>query len=403
MSQSIARPADNWSPLYFLASVGAGGLAVTFFMYLMFWVPHPDRPVPVFEDIAAALTAGNGALSAGIVLAYAGIALFGAMNIGLLVWNLRRVGAFQRSEPGAKLIASNAQTQMMTLPLALAMSVNVAFILGLVFLPGLSSIMEYMFPAALVAFSAIGFLAFRQLGAFITRAIATGGFDCSANNSFAQLMPAFTLAMVGVGLSAPGAMSTTALTAGISIVLSTFFLISSALIAAIAMVLGFRAMMEKGVAVEQSPTLMIVIPLITVLGILMLRQDHGLHVHFESHTAPGDMLVLLTRLLSVQVLFGLFGMVILGATGYLRRFITGHETSVGSYALICPGVALSVMLHFWINKGLVAAGLIAKFGTAYWALTGIALAFQFAMIALMLVLTARHFMRPRHSMAIAAE
>ena len=47
MTKSIAPagPAadQSYSPLYFLASLGAGGLAVTFFMYLMFWVPHPAR------------------------------------------------------------------------------------------------------------------------------------------------------------------------------------------------------------------------------------------------------------------------------------------------------------------------------------------------------------------------
>ena len=42
--------ANRYSPLYFLASVGAGGLTVTFFMWLMFWVPHTGRPVPIFED-----------------------------------------------------------------------------------------------------------------------------------------------------------------------------------------------------------------------------------------------------------------------------------------------------------------------------------------------------------------
>lgn len=49
-----SRAADHYVPTYFLASLGAGGLSVTFFMYLMFWVPHPGRPVPVFEDILAA-------------------------------------------------------------------------------------------------------------------------------------------------------------------------------------------------------------------------------------------------------------------------------------------------------------------------------------------------------------
>ena len=48
-----------YSPLYFLAALGLGGLAVSFFMWLMFWVPHPGKPVPTFEDIAAVLQAGE--------------------------------------------------------------------------------------------------------------------------------------------------------------------------------------------------------------------------------------------------------------------------------------------------------------------------------------------------------
>jgi len=40
MSEHMSKPADKYSPLYFLGSVGAGGLTITFFMYLMFWVSH---------------------------------------------------------------------------------------------------------------------------------------------------------------------------------------------------------------------------------------------------------------------------------------------------------------------------------------------------------------------------
>ncbi|MDG1281166.1 MAG: hypothetical protein P8O10_07645, partial [Pseudorhodobacter sp.] len=120
-------------------------------------------------------------------------------------------------------------------------------------------------------------------------------------------------------------------------------------------------------------------------------QNHGLGVHFGSHGTSGDMLVLLSRILAVELGFGLFGLTVLRATGYLRHFVTGSEVSVGSYALICPGVALSVMLHFWINKGLVGAGLIAKFGLAYWSLSALAIGLQLGMILLMLVLNRRHF------------
>lgn len=403
MSQTSTRPADTWAPLYFLASLGAGGLAITFFMYLMFWVPHPGQPVPVFEDIMAALTGASPLYTAMIAVAVLGIAAFSIMNVSLLIWNLRRVGEFSRSDKGIALSGTNAQTQMMAMPLALAMSINVGFIIGLVFVPGLWSIVEYLFPAAIVAFLAVGVLALRQLGGFLSRVIVQGGFEHRANNSFAQLLPAFTLSMVGVGLAAPGAMSVTAATAGVSVVLSTFFLVAAAVIALIGIVMGLHSMMEHGVAVEQAPTLMVVVPIMTVLGILLVRQDHGLHVHFESHTSAGDMLVMLSRMVSLEIVFLLFGLTVLAATGYTARFIKGAETSVGSYALVCPGVAFSVMMHFWINKGLVAAGLIAKFGVAYWALSGIALAAQFAMIALVLVLNARHFGRRGAPAAVPAE
>ena len=391
MEHRANRPADTWSPLYFLASVGAGGLVVTFFMAFMFWVPHGGQTVPVFEDIAAALQTASPAFAATLAVAALGIAVFGAMNLYLLVWNLRRVAAFQASDRGEKARLSNAQTQMMAMPLALAMSVNVAFILGLVFVPGLWSVIEYLFPAALLAFLAIGVLALRQLGSFFGRVIGAGGFDCKANNSFAQLLPAFSLAMVGVGLSAPAALTSSATVAGLSIALSTFFLMSAVLLAVVAVILGLRSMLENGVAVEQAPTLLILLPLMTVLGILILRQNHGLGVHFGSHGTSGDMLVLLSRILAVELGFGLFGLTVLRATGYLRRFVTGSEVSVGSYALICPGVALSVMLHFRINKGLVGAGLVSKFGLVYWSLSALAIGLQLGMILLMLVLNRRHF------------
>lgn len=395
MQHTLRRPADTWSPLYFLASVGAGGLTVTFFMYLMFWVPHPGRPVPVFEDIAAALVSGNTGLTLAIIVALIGIAIFGAANLSLLIWNLRKMRGFAVSEKGQALARSNAQTQMMALPLALAMAINGGFILGLVFVPGLWSVVEYLFPLAMIGFLAVGYLAFRQLGGFIVRVAAAGGFDCAQNNSFAQMLPAFALAMTGVGLAAPAAMSTNVTVAGVSLILSSFFLVAAALITVVGLILGLRAIMEHGVAAEQAPTLMMVVPITTILGILMLRQSHGLHVSFDVHGSGAETMMLITRLLSIEVLFALFGVTVLAATGYVRRFLTGEAISPGNYALICPPVALSVLGHFWINAGLVGAGLIEKFGTAYWGLTAVAIALQITAVTLIVFLHLRHFRTPR--------
>ncbi len=392
MTSVSQRPADNWSPLYFLASVGAGGLAVTFFMYLLFWVPHPNATVPVFEDIATAWGKGNPWQQFGIAAAMMGIAFFAFQNIRYLIWNFTKFAEFKKTENYQKLRHSNGETQLLAMPLAVAMSINGLFIVGLVFVPNLWSVVEFLFPAAMVAFILTGLVALRMIGHFLGRVLSEGGlFDVTAHNSFAQLLPAFALAMVAVGLSAPAAMSTSTTVVGASLILSTFFGLIALIYVAVAAVTAFNSMLHYGTAKEAAPTLMIVIPLMTVLGIMTLRQNHGLHAAFEAHSSNIDTLMTLTQFFTVQILFLLLGLTVLRRQGYAATFLTGEKNSAGSYALVCPGVALSVMTQFWLHKGLVAVGLVAKFSVTYWIIVGVALAFQFAMIALVTHLNRRHF------------
>jgi hypothetical protein len=396
------RPADTYSPLYFLASLGAGGLVVTFFMYLMFWVPHPGRPVPVFEDVMAAFTGGTPALQAAILVACLGIATLAFLNVKSLIWNMKSLRHFMGAQAGTDLRQTNGETTLLAAPLASAMTINVGFIVGLVFVPGLWGVVEYLFPLALLAFFGLGIWAFRLIGHFLGRVLTQGGvFDVTAHNSFAQLLPAFAISMVGVGLAAPAAMSTNTVTVGISLVLSTFFGITAIIYTLVAAITGFNSMLHHGTAKEAAPTLMVIVPIVTVLGILFMRQNHGLHVAFDAHGTRGETLVFLARLLTIEVLFLLLGLLVLKRQGYMAEFVMGKKTSPGAYALICPGVAFAVMMHFFINKGLVGAGVIDKFGLAFWALTGIALASQFAMIWLMLHLNKRHFGRPAAPRATA--
>lgn len=395
MTHLAQRPSDSYSPLYFLASLGAGGLAVTFFMWLMHWTPHPGQTVPVFEDIMAAFAAGNMLTQAMILAAMAGIAVFSFLNLKLLVWNLRRFTAWSKTEGFAAFSKTNAQSQVMAMPLALAMSVNVLFILGMVFVPGLWSVVEYLFPLAMITFLAIGAYGFKLYGGFLGRVLTEGGFKCAANNNFGQILPAFAFAMVGVGLAAPAALSTVPALAALGLVFSTFFLMTAGLIAVVAMILGLRSMMENGANPETAPTLSIIVPLLAVLGILSLRQSHGLHEHFGSAALAGETLVTLAKFLSVQVIFLLFAGLVLIRQGYAKRFLFGNENSPGSYALVCPGVGFAVLMHFFINKGLVDAGLIAKFGPTFWALTAVALVSQAAMIWLVWHLNRRHFGKPQ--------
>ncbi len=402
--QPAQRPAQTYSPLYFLAALGAGGLSVTFFMYLMFWVPHIGRPVPVFEDITAAFATGGLALQIGITVAILGIATMAFMNVKMLLWNVSALSRFRKTEAYEKLRNSNGETTLLAGPLATAMTINAMFIVGLVFVPQLWSIVEYLFPLAMIAFGAVGVWALMLIGDFLGRVLSQGGvFDVTANNSFAQLLPAFALAMVGVGFSAPAAMSLNTTSVGISLVLSTFFAVAALIYTVVALIIAFNSMLHHGTAKESAPTLMVIVPIVTILSILFLRQDHGLHTTFESHAIAGETMVFLAQMIAIQVVFLLLGSVVLRRQGYFKDFVLGDKTSPGSYALVCPGVAFSVLLHFFLNKGLVAAGVVEQFSVAYWVVSAVAIASQFLMVALVIRLNRQHFGTPKQTQIVPAE
>ncbi|TCP60023.1 hypothetical protein EV663_11319 [Rhodovulum bhavnagarense] len=404
MHVDVSRPADRYSPLYFLASLGAGGLSVTFFMYLFFWVDHPAHPVPVFEDVARVFLAGGLPVQGMIVLAYLGITILAFVHYKLLIWNIVQYRRLKGTPKWHELTTTNAETQLLAMPLTLAMAVNVGFVLGLALVPRLWSVVEYLFPLALIAFALVGWIAFRQLGDFLGRVLTRGGvFDVTAHNSFAQLLPTFALAMVAVGFAAPAAMSEVPLTAGVSLIGSTFFGVAAMLYGVVAAITGFNSMLHYGTSRESGPTLLVVIPIMTVLGIMFLRQEHGMSHTFDAEIAGIETLVFLSRLLAVQVVFLLLGLVVLNRQGYWGQYIFGTENSSGAYALVCPGVALSVMLHFWLNAGLVGAGLVTKFSPGFWAISGLAVSIQFVMVWFVWHLNRRHFGHARRAEPVPAE
>ena len=362
--------AEGYSPLFFLSALGAGGLSVSFFMYLMFWVPHPNSPIPTFSHIAALLTTGPLWLQISAVLAIIGILWFGITHFRLLVWNLKSLARFKQTGAFRDLKASNGETQLMAIPLTLGMTVNVAFIFGAVFVPGLWSVKEFLFPGALLAFGAIGWLAFRTYLDFFSRVLAEGGFDCTKNNNLSQILPAFAFAMIGVGFAASAAMSNLAVTVVLGMIGAIFFFVTAIILAVIKLVLGFRAMFEHGAAAEGLPTLLVMIPIMTLVGIGLLRIDHGTHA-LEGYAHGSANFLWLTALVGIQAMFAILGLAVKKRMKYFETFVYGEAKSPASFALICPGVAGFVLGAFWINAGLLPvmpADVFSKFDIAYFVL-----------------------------------
>jgi hypothetical protein len=358
----------GYSPIYFLASLGSGGIVVTFFMFMMFMVEHEGRPIPVFEDVAVALSSGRLDIVALIILSYAGIVFYSFQHFRLLVWNIREYRGFSRTDSYAKLRESDGEVQLMAIPLTYAMSINVMFMLGALFVPGLWSIVEYLFPFAMLAFLLVGIYAGAIFLAFFSRVIAYGNFDCERNNSLSQMLSIFAFSMVGVGMSASAAMSHQPVTSGLGIIFASFFTSIVITLGVIKIVLGFRSMLSNGINYEASVSLWIVIPVLTIFGITVNRISMGLVHNFGAGVHPWFHVIFFSALAAMQLLFGLLGYAVMKRLGYFSEFISGEGKSVVTYAAICPGVAFFVLGNFLINKGLVAADFLEKFSLGYFLL-----------------------------------
>jgi hypothetical protein len=356
---------NKYVPTYFLSALGAGGLSVSFFMYLMFLVPHKGVPLATFDFVYPALLKGDW-LSFVVAFSLVFIIAFAFFHFKLLIWNSKAHLAFKKTEEYNQLRNSNAEISLMAIPLTFAMTINVCFVLGAVFVPGLWSIVEYMFPFALLGFAVVGYFALKILLEYFARILSAGNIDCSKNNNLSQMISIFALSMVAVGFAAPGAMSHHIEINAIGIFGAIFFMSIAILLLFVKLILGFKNMFEHGVSKEASPSLWIIIPILTLLGITLVRINFGLDHHFDNKLHGSTLFLLTSTILALQLIFGAIGLSVMKKMGYFEDFIHSEEAkSPVSFALICPGVAFMVFGFFFVNFGLTFSGIIAKYSIVY--------------------------------------
>lgn len=355
---------EKYSPLYFLGALGAGGLSVSFFIYLMFWIEHPNVPMATFDFVYPALLKGDWlAFASSFALVF--IIGFAILHFKMLIWNVKQYNAFKQTKAYEELKNSNAEVTLMALPLTFTMTINVCFVLGAVFVPGLWSIVEYLFPGALLGFATTGYFAIKYFMEYFTRLLTQGDFDFTKNNNLSQMISIFAFAMIAVGFAAPGAMSHNIAVNAIGIFGAIFFAAISLMLLAIKLILGFKNMFEHGVGSEASPSLWIMIPILTLLGITFIRISFGLDHNFGDPLAKSSLFTLTSMILALQLIFGLLGFAVMKKLGYFEEFVHSEKKSPVAFALICPGVAFFVFGAFFINLGLVFNGIIDQFSIVY--------------------------------------
>lgn len=405
----IRNLGEKYSPLYFLAALGFGGTSVFFFMYFMFLTPHPQTPIPTFESIAAAWATGPVAMQAAIAIAYVGMSVFALGHLGLLAWNLSELAVFKRTPAYQGLLGSNARVTLMAVPLTLGMTINTLFVTSATLIPGLWNVIEYLFPLALAAFAAVGWLAFRTLKDYLGRILTGEGFAMEKNNGLNQLLAVFALAMIAVGFSASAAMSTVQATVVIGFIGSLVFATAAIGLFLLVVPVGFASMLRHGLGVENSPTLWMTVPIVTLLGIMFMRDFHGFATlsGFAGAEQPGTAtlvpFVVLSVLLAFQTVVFMFGKAAMNRNGYLRRFVYGREASAGSFGLVCPGVAYGVLGFFWLHAGLVGADIVERNSAVYFAILAGLLTVQLVTIAGTLKLVSNNLLTRRTPAAATAD
>ena len=358
---------EKFSPMCFLSALGAGGLGVSFFMYLMFLVPHPNSPMATYDFIMPALLKGDWlSFIASFSLVF--IIAFTFLHFKLLFWNTKQFLLYKKSKAYEELLSSNSQITLMILPLTYAMTINVCFILGAVFVPGLWGVVEYLFPFALLGFVVVGFFALKIFFEYFSRLLIKGDFDFSKNNNLSQMISIFSLSMIAVGFAAPGAMSHNLVVNSIGIFGALFFASLALLLIFIKFTIGFKSMFEQGLNLEAAPSIWIVIPILTLLGITFIRISFGLEHNYDTPLNKSSLFVFTSIIVSLQIIFGILGYMLMKKMGYFEKYIESTNKSSISFALICPGVAFFVFGMFFVNFGLAYNGIISKYSIAYFVL-----------------------------------
>jgi len=355
---------EKFSPICFLSALGAGGLSVSFYIYLMFIIPHVGVPMTTFDFFYPVMLKGDWLSCVG-ALSVTGIVYFAWLHFKLLVWNLRQYALYKTTPVYQELVASNAEVTLMSIPLTLSMTINVCFVLGALFVPGLWSVVEYMFPFAIIGFLTCGYYALKIFMVYFSRLIINGDFDFANNNNLSQMISIFAFSMIAVGLAAPGAMSQYLAVNAIGIFFAIFFSAISILLLLIKMIFGFKNIFEHGISKEASPSLWIVIPILTLLGITYIRISFGLDHHFDQKMVHASLFTFTSLVLSLQLIFGLIGYKVMKHIGYFEEFIHSEKRSSISFALICPGVAFMVFGMFFIHVGLIPNNVLSVNSLAY--------------------------------------
>lgn len=333
-----------FSPLQFLAAVGAGGIGVMGFALMQNTLPHPKGLINISHLSLPETSILPQFLFWGLLFT---MVTFTLLHFILSFRFFKRYLSWRKT-PAFKQMLNNplANSQLMAPYLSLGMTFNVVIASVRFFIPSLYNNFQSMMLPALIAWAVVwGFVINRST--LLLKVGFQRNFDLTQTN-FGWLLHPFSLAMVSVVGTGIAALSENAVYAHIAAFLS----LTSLLMAIFLMFVKLNSLFSTHFAApklpsqEFMPSFLIVLPILTLITISLFRLSHYGHHHLGIHT---EMLMPVSILLgfAFQTWYFIFGLRLLNH--YFKNHFIGQSYHVSQWGLICPFVGYGVTFSFFFK------------------------------------------------------
>lgn len=373
--------------LHILAALGAAGMTASFFFAINFMTEHPGNVFIDFDTLMANYIGKTDTLSLFIQFYIVAAIASAGLHFALLKRWFKGYVAFKKTDEYQALVNSNREVQLMAIPLTLTMTMNVFFILGALFIPGLfdtvtimgmsMQLIDPLYVMSGLYFSVIFVMALKIFSRYFLRLI-DGELDFIQNANLSQLLAIFSFGMIGVGFGAMG-FSQIPEVAFIGTSLSYTVLGLTVMLAILKFILGFKSMFEHGIQAKATVTLLIPVTVIAMLIVGAFRADIGTMHALGLDRNTTYHLILFTIGVGVSLLVGAFALAAMQKKGFFKD-LNENKTDAGALSLVCPGFALEVQLVLWLSAGLVHSEIVTHGSAVYFALWVPMLALQWITI-----------------------
>ncbi|MDF1497661.1 MAG: hypothetical protein P1P90_06465 [Patescibacteria group bacterium] len=335
----------QFSPLVFLASLGAGGIAIIPFAYLQYTTPNLKGLVRLAD-----LAHSNQPLWNNLFLysLEAIMIAFALIHIVLSIIFFAKLVKFVKSE-GYKDFISNplANAGILAPFISIVMTMNV-FIGPVRFLiPWISNNLQAMMLPAFIVWILL-FILLMRMEVKLLKTAFVQSFDLQ-KITFGWLLHPFALGMLtvtGTGFAAIAQSAQIAHTAAFLSFVSGSMGIFLLIVKLISVFQKHFASQDGLGAKQFLPSFLIVVPNVTLYAISAFRIGHYLEKHHAMHL-DYYFLIVITAAFAFETWYMLFGMALL--KDYFKQHYFKKEFYITQWGLICPFVAYAVLGSFVIS------------------------------------------------------